>query len=75
LARALKAVEVVDVDYRLACNAGLLLAAASPQARRLLAVDALVVACAAIDGDLVLTTDPGDLGPLVAAAQLKLETP
>ena len=75
LARALAGVDVIDVDQRLARNAGILLGKASTKQRRLLAIDALVVACAALGQDLVLTTDPDDLGPLADAAGLDMRTP
>ena len=75
LARALAGMDVVDVDQQLARAAGLLLGPVSFSGRRQLAIDALVIACAALDGDLVLTTDPDDLGPLAMAAGLVMQTP
>jgi len=75
LHRALAGMDVVDVDRRLAQDAGLLLGAATPDARRLLAVDAIAVACAARRGDLVLTTDRNDIDPLAVAAGVTVQTP
>ncbi len=63
LARLLKAVDVKAVDERLGRDAGVLLG----RAHRDDVVDATVVTVSAI-GDRILTSDPGDLGPLVAAA-------
>jgi len=75
LAQALKGIEVVDVDEQFARSAGLLLGKAATDERRRLAVDALVIACAALEDDFVLTTDPADLGPLAEAARLLVRTP
>ncbi len=75
LSRALAGIEVVDVDLALAKRAGVLLAGVPPVKRRLLAADALVVACAATNGDLVLTTDPADVEPLAAAAGVRVVEP
>lgn len=64
LARLLKAVEVQPVDQTLGRAAGILLG----QSRMSDAVDATVVAMAA-DGDRIMTSDPDDIRPLVAAAR------
>ena len=75
LARALNGLEVVDVDRRLAQEAGVLLAAATPSQRRLLAIDAIVVALAARRHDLVLTTDPDDVRPFADPLGVTVLTP
>jgi hypothetical protein len=64
LARLLKAVDVKAVDQRLGREAGVLLGRAGTED----AVDACVVAVSAT-GDRILTSDPGDINPLVAAAE------
>ena len=63
LARALKAIEVVGLDEMLGRQAGMLLSQSATDD----AVDAAVVALAR-DGDVILTSDPGDLIALVAAS-------
>ncbi|HXA55643.1 MAG TPA: hypothetical protein VNV37_12285 [Solirubrobacteraceae bacterium] len=64
LARLLKAIDVRAVDQRLGREAGALLG----RARMTDAADATVVAVAAT-GDRVLTSDPIDIGRLVAASR------
>lgn len=63
LARLLRGVEVRALDGALGRRAGELLAAAG-------AVDVIdaAIALLAVDGDVVLTSDPGDLARLVAEA-------
>ena len=68
LARALTFVEVRPLDLALGRRAGLLLA----QARTSDVIDAAVVLLAS-DGDWILTSDPGDLRPLVHAAGLHVD--
>lgn len=63
LARLMKAVEVRAIDAQLGREAGVLLGKAAAGD----AVDATVVAMAAT-GDRILTSDPGDIGALVAAS-------
>lgn len=63
LAKALKAVDVVPVDQRLGREAGVLLGRAGASN----AVDATVVAVSAA-GDRIVTSDPIDIGRLVAAS-------
>ena len=63
LARLLKAVDVRSVDQRMGRDAGILLGGAG----RGDAVDATVVAVSAT-GDRILTSDPEDIGALVAAS-------
>ncbi len=64
LARLLRAVEVTPVDRRLGQDAGVLSARAGAGD----AVDATVVAISNA-GDRILTSDPGDIRPLVAASR------
>lgn len=64
LARLLSAVDVQAVDQRLGRAAGVLLGRAGTQD----AVDASVVAISRT-GDRILTSDAGDIAPLVAASQ------
>lgn len=63
LARLLKSVDVKAVDQRLGREGGVLLGRAGTQD----AVDASVVAVSST-GDRILTSDVGDIRPLVAAA-------
>lgn len=63
LARLLDAVDVQAVDERMGREAGVLLG----RAWAIDAIDATVVAVSAT-GDRVLTSDPGDIGRLVAAS-------
>jgi hypothetical protein len=64
MARLLKSVDVWAVDHRLGREMGVLLGRAGAQD----AVDASVVAIAT-SGDRILTSDPDDIQPLVAAAK------
>jgi len=64
LARLLQSVDVVAVDQQLGREAGVLLGQAGTQD----AVDAGVVAISRT-GDRILTSDAGDIAPLVAASQ------
>jgi hypothetical protein len=68
LARLLPALEIVPIDDGLGRRAGVLLGVA--RARDV--VDAALVLLAA-DEDLVLTSDPGDLARLAAAAGLQVD--
>ncbi|MBM4364698.1 MAG: hypothetical protein FJ102_00675 [Deltaproteobacteria bacterium] len=63
LARLLRGVEVRALDGPLGCRAGELLGIAGEDD----VIDA-AVALLALDGDMILTSDPGDLAALVAAA-------
>jgi hypothetical protein len=64
LARLLKSVDVKAVDQRLGREGGILLGRAGTED----AVDASVVAVSAT-GDHILTSDAGDIRPLVAASE------
>jgi hypothetical protein len=64
IARLLKAVDIRAVDERLGRDAGVLLGRAGTRQ----AADATIVAIAAA-GDQILTSDPGDIGRLVHAAE------
>ncbi len=64
LARLLKSIDVKAVDQRLGREGGILLGRAGSED----AVDASVVAVSAT-GDRILTSDVGDIGPLVAASE------
>lgn len=64
LARLLKSVDVKAVDQRLGREGGILLGRAGTED----AVDASVVAVSAT-GDRILTSDAGDIRPLVAASE------
>ncbi|MCP9489852.1 MAG: hypothetical protein MSC31_08235 [Solirubrobacteraceae bacterium MAG38_C4-C5] len=64
LARMLRSVDVEAVDQHLGREAGVLLGRAGTQD----AVDASVVAVSRT-GDRILTSDAGDIAPLVAASQ------
>ena len=68
LARLLTSVDVVPVDQTLGRAAGLLLGHAGTSD----AVDASVVAMAAT-GDRIMTSDPDDIRPLVAASGRSVE--
>ena len=68
LARLLAGVEVVPIDDSLGRRAGMLLARSSQSD----AIDAAVV-CLAVDGDDILTSDPGDLRALAEAADIHVE--
>lgn len=68
LARLLGALEIRPLDEALGRRAGALLA----RARRADVIDAAVVLLAG-DGDWILTSDPDDLAPLAAAANLHVE--
>lgn len=68
LARLLKSVDVLPVDQALGRAAGVLLGQAGTSD----AVDASVVAMAAT-GDRILTSDPDDIRPLVAASGRRIE--
>lgn len=63
LARLLKSVDVIAVDERLGKQAGVLLGRTGSND----AVDAGVVAVAQT-GDRIITSDAGDIGPLVTAS-------
>ena len=64
LARLLRSVDVQAVDQQLGREAGVLLGRAGTRD----AVDASVVAISRT-GDRILTSDAGDIAPLIAAAQ------
>jgi predicted nucleic acid-binding protein len=68
LARVLAAVEIVPLDDALGRRAGVLLG----RARKADVIDAAVVLLA-VDGDTILTSDPGDLKALAAAAALHVD--
>jgi hypothetical protein len=68
LARFIPALQVEPLDNRLGQRAGVLLG----RARRKDVVDAALVLLAA-DGDIVLTSDPGDLAPLASALELHID--
>jgi hypothetical protein len=68
LATFLSGVTVVPLDEVLGRRAGLLLA----RARRTDVIDAAVVLLA-VDGDWILTSDPDDLSPLAATADLHVD--
>jgi hypothetical protein len=68
LARLLPALEVTPIDSALGRRAGVLLA----RTRSADVIDAALVLLAA-DGDLLLTSDPGDLALLAAAAGLHVD--
>jgi predicted nucleic acid-binding protein len=75
LARALAVLDIVDVDELMGREAGELLARLPEGSRRVLAIDALVVASAKRRGDFVLTTDLKDVGPLASVAGVDVRTP
>jgi len=68
LARLLPALNVASLDIGLGRRAGSLLG----RSRKTDVIDAALVLLAR-DGDLVLTSDPDDLAPLAAAADLHIE--
>jgi hypothetical protein len=68
LASALPGLEIRPLDASLGRQAGLLLG----KARRSDVIDA-ALALLGSDGDLVLTSDPGDIAPLVQAAGLHVD--
>lgn len=68
LARLLPAVEIVPLDEALGRRAGVLLG----RARTTDVVDAAVVLLA-VDGDLILTSDPRDLRALAHAAEVHVD--
>lgn len=68
LARLLPAVEIVPLDEALGRRAGVLLG----RARTADVVDAAVVLLA-VDGDLILTSDPRDLRALAHAAEVHVD--
>jgi hypothetical protein len=68
VARLLAGTEVVPLDDGLGRRAGVVLAASGGSD----AVDAALV-CLAVDGDDILTSDPGDLRTLAEAAGVHIE--
>ena len=68
LARFLPALDVVSLDLVLGRRAGVLLG----RAQTADVIDAALVLLAA-DGDLILTSDPGDLEPLATSADLHID--
>jgi hypothetical protein len=68
LARTLPALDVSALDEALGRRAGVLLG----RARSTDVIDAAVVLLAA-DGDFILTSDPGDIVALAAAAELHVD--
>lgn len=68
LARLLPGLDVAAVDDALGRRAGVLLG----RTRLYDVVDAALVLLA-VDGDIVLTSDPSDLGPLASAAGLHID--
>jgi hypothetical protein len=68
LARALASVDVLPLDDGLGRRAGILLGRAGARD----VVDAAVVLLA-VDGDIVLTSDPDDVAELAIAADLDIE--
>jgi hypothetical protein len=68
IARLLAGTAVASVDDTLARRAGMLLARSGQSD----AIDATVV-CLAVDGDDILTSDPGDLRVLAEAAGIHVE--
>jgi len=68
IARLLAGVDVTPIDDSLGRRAGMLLARTGHAD----AIDAAVV-CLAIDGDDILTSDPGDLRVLAEAADVHVE--
>lgn len=75
MARALATMDIVEVDEKMGKEAGALLTQASSSNRKALAIDALVVISAKRRGDIVLTTDPHDIGPLAELADVEYRTP
>ena len=68
VARLLAGVDIVPIDDSLGRRAGMLLARTGHAD----AIDAAVV-CLAVDGDDIVTSDPGDLRILAAAAEVHVE--
>lgn len=68
LARALAAIEIVDLDERLARRAGMVLGRAGMAD----VVDAAVVALAR-SGDVIVTSDPEDIDALAVADSLRID--
>jgi hypothetical protein len=68
VARLLAGVDVAPIDDCLGRRAGMLLA----RTGRADAIDAAVV-CLAVDGDDIVTSDPGDLRILAEAAEVHVE--
>lgn len=68
LAGALQAVDIVPLDYALARRSGVLLARSGLDD----AIDAALAALAD-HGDQIITSDPGDLAILVAAANRRID--
>ena len=68
VARLLAGVDIVPIDDSLGRRAGTLLA----RTGRADAIDAAVV-CLAVDGDDIVTSDPGDLRILAEAAEVHVE--
>jgi hypothetical protein len=68
VARLLAGVDVVPIDDSLGRRAGMLLARTGHAD----AIDAAVV-CLAVDGDDIVTSDPGDLRILAEAAEVHVE--
>jgi hypothetical protein len=68
VARLLAGVDIAPIDDSLGRRAGMLLA----RTGRADAIDAAVV-CLAVDGDDIITSDPGDLRILAEAAEVHVE--
>ena len=68
VARLLAGVDIAPIDDSLGRRAGMLLA----RTGRADAIDAAVV-CLAVDGDNIVTSDPGDLRILAEAAEVHVE--
>ena len=68
VARLLAGVDITPIDDNLGRRAGMLLA----RTGRADAIDAAVV-CLAVDGDDIVTSDPGDLRILAEAAEVHVE--
>jgi hypothetical protein len=68
VARLLAGVDIAPIDDSLGRRAGMLLA----RTGRADAIDAAVV-CLAVDGDDIVTSDPGDLRILAEAAEVHVE--
>ena len=68
VARLLAGVTIAPIDDSLGRRAGMLLA----RAGRADAIDAAVV-CLTVDGDDIVTSDPGDLRTLAEAAEVHVE--
>jgi hypothetical protein len=68
VARLLAGVDVQPIDEQVGKKAGLLLATSRTDD----AIDAALI-CLAVDGDEILTSDPGDLRRLAKAAGLHID--